>query len=138
MSWFLRKPNPQARLEKELLRQWRRGRRQTNLSLLPLDLILRVQSLRMAATAAAEPEKTDCLPAQKKLRQRIGEKIWSGSAWLVKRLLKWLSRRRSLHWLRPALIQGRRRLLVSLLAFLLRCLRLAVCLCRLFRGFRKR
>lgn len=96
---------------------------ETRLSLLPLEFLLRKQLRTLEATAEAARVKMDLLPVHRKLTRRIGEQIGSVSGWLVKKPLLWLSRRRSLQWLRPALVQGRRNLVLFLLVNLIKVLR---------------
>ena len=93
------------------------------LQVLPLEFLLRSQCRYLEAIEEAEKERTGLLPVHLKLKRRIKRKIWSASAWLVKRPLKWLSQRRSLRWWRPALVQARRRLVLLVLLLLVKALR---------------
>jgi hypothetical protein len=77
----------------------------------------------MEAIEEADLERTGSLPVHRKLKRRIRNTIGSVSAWLVKRPLKWLSHRRSLLWVRPALVRGRRHLVCLVLLFLVKGLR---------------
>jgi len=138
VKWLFNPQSPQARRQTELLQKWRRSRLQVRLENLPLEIFLRSQLPRLEAIEEDVLARTGCLPALRKLTRQIGKTIGSVSAWLVKRPLKWLSQRRSLLWLRPALVQGRRRSLVFLAVMALCCLRLAIRLRRLCRGNRAR
>ena len=122
VSW-LKKRDQQQQQETELLRQWRRSRLQARMENLPLELLLRHQSRRLAEIAEAELEKTGSLPVHRRLRRLIRKKIGSASGWLAKRPFNWLSRRRSLQPLRRSLVQARRRLLLFLLVSVVRILR---------------
>jgi hypothetical protein len=130
VSW-LKKPTAQEILETRLLAQWRRGRLETNLQLLPLELLLRHQCRRLEIEEAARARMA-LHQAQRPLRKKIRSMIRSGTRRLVQRL----SRHRSLQLLRPLLVRNRRWLLVKLLVLLVRCLRLAIHLSRLCRGKR--
>jgi len=122
MLWR-RKPDPQKQLEAALLRQWRRRRLEDSLSSLPLELMLRHQSRRLAAIEEDVLAKTGLLPARRRLKRLIAKKLRQTSELLVKRPLNWLCRRRCLQPLRRAVVQSRRRLLVKLLEVLVRSLR---------------
>lgn len=131
MSWKL---NPQQLQEAELLRQWRRSQMEVRLQVLPLEFLLRSQCRYLEAIEEDALARTGCLPVHRKLMRLTKKMIRSASAWLVKRPLLWLSQRRSLLWLRPALVQGRRRLVCLLLLLLVRALRRS----RSFPGIRRR
>ncbi|MGO8839477.1 MAG: hypothetical protein ACLP7I_12095 [Limisphaerales bacterium] len=122
MSW-LKKPNPQQLQEAELLRQWRQSRLEVNLQLLPLQFLLLSQCRHLAAIEEANLERTGCLPVHLRLTRRIARLTRNANAWLVKIPLNWLSRRRCLRWLRPALVRSRRRLVLWFLLRLVKALR---------------
>ena len=122
MSW-LRKPSLQQQKETELLRQWRRGRLLSRLEDLPLEFLLRRELHQLQKKQEDVLAKTGLLPVHRKLRRLTKNTIRSATSWLVKRPLRWLSRRRSLQPLRRALVQARRRLLLSLLTAVVRLLR---------------
>jgi hypothetical protein len=121
MSWL--RPSPQQQNETELLRLWRRSRLQDRLENLPLEFLLHRELHRLRILEEDARAKTGCLPVRLRLKRLIAKAIRSVTSWLVKPPLKWLSRRRSLQPLRRALVQARRRLLLSLLTALVRMLR---------------
>jgi hypothetical protein len=122
MSWT-RKTDPEKVLEAQLLRRWRLRRLETQLTNLPLHLMLLHQFHRMEAIEEDALAKTGSLPVRRQLKRLIRIATVSASRLIVKRPLKWLCRRRCLQPLRFRLVRGRRRLLVWLLTFLARKLR---------------
>lgn len=120
----------QNQREKQLLRQWRQGRRQTSLRLLPLRLLLWKLQRDTADSLEASPVQTDSLLDRLKHWLPIGARMRTGNAPLGPSPQKCnQSPRRSLP---PFLVQLQRRLMVLLLVLAVRLLR------RSFRGSRTR
>jgi hypothetical protein len=129
VSW-LKKSNPEAEREAQLLRQWRRSRREVDLQLLPLRFMLRSQCRSLEETEEAENERMGLLPVHRKLLRLIKRRIGSASKTCVSKPLKWLSRlpclQPTLLAARRGLVQCRRRLALKCLALMLRGLRLSL------------
>jgi hypothetical protein len=120
MSWLRKKTEPQAQLEREILRQWQTSRLVDRLAELPADLFLRSQIRKMENRAAAEGETMDCPRVHRKLLPRIRRKIGSAS----RKSVAWLSRRRCLQPARRFMIKTARRLVLKVLVLCLRQVRL--------------
>ena len=127
---------PAERLEKNLLRQWQAGRRQTALQLLPLSFLLRSQLATLAAIQPDEKASSDSPSTPQRVKRSVARLTQSANNFVVNRPLAWLSRRRCLQPLRVRLVNSRRRLTVWLLVRLVRLARWSLNRRRSFRGIR--
>jgi hypothetical protein len=114
------------------MRHWRQERRQTQLQMLPLRLLLWRQHRRLVVAEAARREKTGMSLVLLKLWRPIGRKRQSVAAYVAP-LTSWLTRRLCVPRLRVALVQLKRRLLVLALSLALKVIVKAV----LYRGTRQ-
>ena len=121
-------PTPSPEIQ--LLRQWRRQRRQLKLQTLPLQILLWLQCRALADSEAASRAQTDSSRDPRKPPPQIGNGTPAANASGVTKSNR-LSLPRYLHRLRPWRVRLQRWLLVKLLS-------LALLLWRLSRGTRKR
>jgi hypothetical protein len=129
--WLRKKPKtPEQLLEARLLDLWRRRRLESQVELFPLWLMLKHQSLKLAAIRRDEKQNSNTRPELPRATKSGEKPTPIAKLQPVRSLIKFLSRRRCLQPVRVSLVQLRRKILIGAVTLLVKAVR------RQFRGRR--